>query len=336
MSKLKLGIIGTSSITDLFVKAAHLTEKYELYAVYSRSIEKGKTFGEPHHAQRFYDDMEDFLNDTELDVIYIASPNSLHYEHAVAALEAEKHVLVEKPAFTHPDHWDHVEKLAKEKNRFIIEAIRHIQEPNFEIVKKEISKLDEIQGATLFYMSYSSRYDLVREGEEPNIFSPKFAGGALMDLGVYPLYAAVAWFGEPEEVHYFAQIIETKVDGKGTAILRYPNFDVTLIFGKTATSTLPAEIYGLDATLRLNHVTFIESVEKINAKTLKEERIETKPVEENMLYNEAEVFAEFLQDPEKPENQKRVKELLELAKAVSRTLYKLRKDAGIVFATDET
>lgn len=335
MTKLNLGTIGTSSITNLFIKAAHLTNKFQLHAVYSRSIEKGKQFAEPHEAKRVYDNLDEFLHDPELDVIYIASPNSLHYQQTIAALEAGKHVLVEKPAFTHPTHWDHVEKLANEKDRLVIEAVRHIHEPNFQLTKKEIARLNEIQGATLFYMKYSSRYDLVRAGEEPNIFSPKLAGGALMDLGVYPLYAALAWFGEPEEAHYFAQKIETKVDGKGTAILRYPNFDVTLIFGKTATATVASEIYGLDATIRLDHVTFIESIEKVNAKTLEVERIETEPVGDNPLYNEAEAFAKLLQTPDDPKTKERVHELMALAKAVSRTLYTLRKDADISFASDK-
>ncbi len=64
-------------------------------------------------------------------------------------------------------------------------------------------------------MKYSSRYDQVLDGEEPNIFSTHFSGGALMDLGVYLVYAAVAWFGMPKEVHYFPRKISTGVDGLG-------------------------------------------------------------------------------------------------------------------------
>ncbi|RTK47929.1 gfo/Idh/MocA family oxidoreductase, partial [Enterococcus faecalis] len=94
-------------------------------------------------------------------------------------------------------------------------------------------------------------YDAVLAGEEPNIFSPHFSGGALADLGVYPVYAAVAWFGKPQDVHYFARKLPTGVDGIGTAVLRYADFDVTIQTGKIADSELRSEIYFEDRTLDL-------------------------------------------------------------------------------------
>lgn len=334
MPALQLGTIGTSMITGLFVQAALQTEKMELHAVYSRKIKKADDFGEPFQSNKSYDKLEDFFADPELDVVYVASPNSLHYEQTIAALKAGKHVIVEKPAFFKPEHWDHVEEVAKEHNRVVIEAIRHMHEPNFEILKQEIRQIGEIKGATLPYMSYSSRYDLVREGEEPNIFSLRFAGGALMDLGVYPLYSAVALFGEPETVHCFVQKVETGVDGKGTAILRYPTFDVTLLFGKIVTSMIPAEIYGLDATLQVQSITLIDSIQKINAKTKESQSIPTKENADNMLFDEAKVYADVLQNPENPENKEKIAKWFSLSRTVGRTMYALRQSADIEFADD--
>lgn len=334
MSTIRLGTIGTSSITNIFVEAAHLTKEFKLKAVYSRTLEKARAFGEPHAAENYFDNLEEFLKSSDLDVIYVSSPNSLHFKQTVAALNAGKHVIVEKPAFTEPKHWEIVSKLAEEKGRFVIEAVRHIQEPNFSIVKKEIEKLEDIQGATLPFMSYSSRYDLVKNGEEPNIFSPAFAGGALMDLGVYPIYNAIGWFGEPESVHGFVQKIKTGVDGKGTAILRYPSFDVIVIFGKTATTTLPAEIYGVDATLRLNHITQINKIEKIDSKTGSIQEIPVEPVALNMLFDEARNYAEVLKNPNSVENQRKVKEWFHLSEIVGRTVFSIREQAGVKFPFD--
>lgn len=331
MTKLQLGVIGTSNISNVFVQAALETEQYELRAVYSRTLNKAESFGEPYHSKEAIDDFAAFVSHEAIDVIYIASPNSLHYEQSIQALKNGKHVIVEKPAFTNPDQWEEASKIAEEKGLVLVEAARHIHEDNFKKVKEEISQLNEIQGATLTYMKYSSRYDLVLEGQEPNIFSPKFAGGALMDLGIYTLYAAVSWFGEPEEAHYFAQKVRTGVDGKGTAVLRYNDFDVNLLFGKIATSSLPTEIYSLEKTLRLNAVVGIEKLEEINAKSSTVKEVAIHPAAENTLYEEARVFAEVINHLEEPEAKEKLAEWTALAKAVNRTLYKLRKSADLSF-----
>ncbi|MEG0475785.1 MAG: gfo/Idh/MocA family oxidoreductase, partial [Carnobacterium sp.] len=99
------------------------------------------------------------------------------------------------------------------------------------------------------------------------IFSLKFSGGALSDLGVYPVYAALSWFGVPKSSHYFCTKIATGVDGKGTVILRYDTFDVTINTGKIANSYLPSEIYGLNKTLSMDSVSGITTVEIIDRKT---------------------------------------------------------------------
>lgn len=333
MAVLQLGTIGTSMISDLFVKAALKSEKMALHAVYSRNLDKAETFGKPFGAQKYYAQLEDLFHDPTIDVIYIASPNNLHYTQTLAALKAKKHVIVEKPVFTMPKHWDEVEKVAKEQNRVVIEAIRHMHEPNFERLKEELQTIGEIKGATLPYLSYSSRYDLVRKGEEPNIFSMKFAGGALMDLGVYPIYTALALFGEPNDVHAFVQKVETGVDGIGTAILRYAHFDVTVQFGKIATSLNPAEIYGVDATLQFEELTRMETIKKIDSRTKEVGVVPTEEIDSNMLADEANVYAQVLLDPEKHKDT--IKQWFELSKMVGRTMDKLRQSAGIEFPEHE-
>ena len=104
---LKLGIIGTSAISHSFLAAAKETDQYELRAVYSRTLEKARSFTQPYGQVALYDDLIAFL-DSDLDVIYIASPNSLHYPQAKLALLAKKHVILEKPAVTTPKEWERV------------------------------------------------------------------------------------------------------------------------------------------------------------------------------------------------------------------------------------
>ena len=330
---LNLGIIGTNSITNVFVDAALESELYALKAVYSRSVEKAESFGKPYGADVFETDLTVFAQHPEIDVIYVASPNSLHFEQAIELMKHGKHVIVEKPMFSNPNEWKIAVQTAKENNVFLFDAARHIHEENFQRVKAEVQNIEDIQGASLTYMKYSSRYDNVLNGEEPNIFSLKFSGGALADLGVYLVYAAVSWFGMPQSSHYFAQKISTGVDGKGTIILRYPTFDVTMQTGKIVSSYLPSEIYGLNKTVSLDGVTGISVIEVIDRKSGLKDNI-AKRAQKSPMIEEAIAFAGVINHPEDTERLKDYQEWLNLSQQVNQVLYELRKDADIVYSAD--
>lgn len=327
MTKLGLGTIGTSGITEQFIEAAQLSEKYDYQGVYSRHMDKAVDFKERYNAASAYDDFEAFLNDENIDVIYIASPNSLHFSQAKEVIEHGKHAIVEKPMVTSLEEWTALTELAKEKGVVVVEAARHIFEPNFVKITQLIQDFEGICGATLTYSKYSSRYDNVLAGEEPPIFSPKFAGGAVNDLGIYTVYAALRWFGKPDTVHAFSQKIRTGVDGKGTAILRYKDFDVTLHYGKIVTATVPSEVYSLDQTLVLDAITGVENAELVDAKTRESKAVPMDKSADNPLVWEAKAFAEVMQDPDQTENKEALEEWLTLSYNVHHVLDQIRTQA---------
>lgn len=185
---LRLGIIGTHTISDQMVEAAHGTGKYELTAVYSRKLATAQEFGTKYHAQHFFDNLEEFMTSGTFDVVYIASPNSLHFSQAVLAIENNLDVIVEKPAFVNPTEFQKIDQLLGEHpEAHLVEAARHIHTPLFHCIQKQLDAMDHLQGAEFYAMKYSSRYDQVLDqpAPYPNIFRKKFAGGALMDMGVY-------------------------------------------------------------------------------------------------------------------------------------------------------
>ena len=114
---LKLGIIGTGSISHQFIEAAQLSQHYQLTAVYSRKLETAEAFSARYQNIACYDMLDDFFNDA-FDVLYIASPNALHFEHAKLALEARKHIFVEKPASSTPEELSNIIHSAEEKQLF--------------------------------------------------------------------------------------------------------------------------------------------------------------------------------------------------------------------------
>lgn len=330
---IKLGIIGTNWITDQFVEAALESKKYHLKAVYSRDLATAQKFGEKYAGKIEYaDDLTTFFN-LAFDTVYIASPNSLHFPQAKQAVMAGKNVIVEKPAFSNPTEFEELVHLANQKRVFFFEAARNIHEKSFKAITKRLPDNDHIVGADLSFMKYSSRYDLVLAGEEPNIFSPHFSGGAVMDLGVYPIYAAIAWFGMPRESHYFSQKIATDVDGIGFAILRYETFDVSIRTGKISDSYQKSEIYLDEGTLVLNGINSINQaafhrrgkpVEEITLQSL-----------ENPMIEEALDFAKIINHPTDAELGELYQEWVELARNVNQVVYDLRKSAGIVFDADQ-
>ncbi|EGP9130360.1 Gfo/Idh/MocA family oxidoreductase [Listeria monocytogenes] len=295
---MKLGIMGTNWITDSFIEGAINSGEWNLTAVYSRTEEKARAFGEKYGDLTYFTDIEEMGKSDALDAVYIASPNALHYQHAVSLLKNKKHVIVEKPIFSTVAELEHAHQIARENNVFLFEAARHIQEPNFKRLQENIEKVGTIHGATLAYMKYSSRYDQVLNGEEPNIFSLKFSGGSIVDLGVYPLYSAITLFGEPVKATYFATKLQTGVDGLGPIILEYPTFNITIIQGKNSQSFLPSEIYGQKGTLIIDPLTGIEKITFYDNAT-KEETELAGPVVANDMQFEAAEFARIIEQSDR-------------------------------------
>lgn len=325
VAKLRLGTIGTSGITEQFIEAAINSGKYSLEAVYSRTQDRALLFKEKFKALKAYTDWEVFLNDPEIDVIYIASPNSLHFEQAKQVLIHQKHAIVEKPIVTSLPHLDRLIDLARQNNKVLVEAARHLYEPNFMTISKWIKNLPRVYGASLTYSKYSSRYDEVLKGGEPAIFSPNFDGGSVNDLGIYVVYAAIHWFGKPLSVHAFTQKVETGVDGKGMALLRYPDFDVTLNFGKINTSLHSTEIYGPDQTLILDGVTGLSEATLIDARTKEAQKLNLEEPAPNPLSWEANEFADLILNFQKEESKVLLNKRLTLSRNVHEVLEQIRR-----------
>lgn len=97
---MKFGLIGTNWITDRFIEAGKTVPEFELHSVYSRTIERAQSFAEKYDIPNFTDNMDKLLNDEAVDIIYIATPNILHHQQAIQAMNHGKHVLCEKPIAT--------------------------------------------------------------------------------------------------------------------------------------------------------------------------------------------------------------------------------------------
>ena len=324
---LKLGIIGTGAISHHFIEAAHTSQEFQLVAVYSRKLTTAQQFTSSYQNVSLFDNLEDFFQ-SEFDVVYIASPNSLHFTQAKAALSAGKHVILEKPAVTQPQEWQDLVETAQENQVFIFEAARNYHEDAFATIKDFLAN-KQILGADFNYAKYSSKMPNLLAGDTPNVFSDRFAGGALMDLGIYPIYAAVRLFGKALDATYQAQQLDNTIDLNGDSILSYPGYQVHIKAGKNITSNLPCEIYTTDGTLTLNTIEHVRSAIFTDHQG-NETHLPIQQVPHTMT-EEVAAFANMIKQP----NPELYQAWLEDASHVHNLIYTMRQTAGIRFEAEK-
>jgi predicted dehydrogenase len=327
---IKLGTVGTGWITSTFIEAAQLSKQFKLTSVYSRSEEKAKLVADTYNASDVFTDIEEMAKSENIEAVYIASPNSVHYKHALLFLKNKKHVICEKPIFSNTKELEEAHKIAEANGVFLFEAIRSIHTPNFRILKEKLHMAGEIRSAILPYIKYSSRYDLFLNGEEPNIFSSIYSGGALVDLGVYPLYLAVGLFGVPDKVSYHPVKLRTGVDGSGTLVLEYKEFICTILCSKVSHSTILCEILGETGTFVLEDAAPISQIEFIDCHT-KAGQILSVPQEEKDMVYECINFANIIETRDKG----KYEELRDLSKMVLQITEEARKQNNIIFASEK-
>ncbi|RKQ33162.1 Gfo/Idh/MocA family protein [Oceanobacillus halophilus] len=306
--------IGTSWITESFIKAAHQTGKAELSSVYSRSENTAKKFARKNGSTNWYTDLEEMLKE-DTDFIYIASPNTFHYEHMVKAIKKKKHVFCEKPMFITEQEWKDIDELAEREGVFVFEGYRHLYSPNYERLKGALNDIGKIRSGILQYVQYSSRYDAFMEGKNPNVFSKGFAGGALMDLGVYPLSMAIDLFGEPVKLDYFPVKLSNGIDGSGTLVLSYENYVITILCSKIAQGFIPSEFHGEEGTVTIDHIAPISKITHFDRENNEKHELAKEQLELDMVY-ETDEFIRMISENDKDSYKKAMERSRQVVKCL--------------------
>lgn len=251
---IRVATIGTSVITSGLAAAVAETPGIRVEAVYSRdgarAAEKAGELG----AAWSSDSLDDLLASPDIDAVYVASPNSAHAAQVARAIDAGKHVLVEKPAVVTADEWLALVARAQDAGVVLLEAMRTEYDPGMALVRSLLPEIGVLRTASLRYQKRSSRYDQVLAGERVNMFDPAFAGGAVNDLGVYCIHAMVTLFGIPDKISSASVPIASGVDGAGALLATYPGMVVDLAYSKITTTEAPSEIHGETGTLSIDDI----------------------------------------------------------------------------------
>lgn len=323
---IKYGVIGSGWIAESFVKGAQTVEGMCFAAMYSRTYEKGKEFAENFGCEKVYTDINEFAK-SDIDAVYIASPNSLHFEQSKLMLENGKHVLCEKPITITPDEFSELFSLAKEKKLVYTEAIMMMHAPHTEKIKRALKKIGKITTAHFDFSQLSSKYKALKNGENPNIFNPEMKTGCLRDLGIYCYYPALEFFGLPEKISASAGFIETGADGYGTAVLDYPDKQVTLTYSKIGQDYCGSQIFGDEGTISIDSVSMLTGV-KIHFADGRKELIQDEIEKHIMMAYEAKNFYDFITDYEK--NSAKYFAINERISQVNKLLFEVKNICGIL------
>ena len=241
---MNLCAIGTGAITKSMLAEFRRSELLHVTAICSRREETGRAMAAEFGIETVYTDLDTMLADPSIDMVYVASPNSIHYRQAKAALLAGKHVICEKPFTPTVAETDELITLAKEKHLLLFEAITTAHHPHYGFARKNLPKLGKLKLVSAVFCQFSSRYPALLAGNASPVLSHAFAGGALMDINLYNIHFVVGLFGAPKSVRYRPNCHESGVDTSGVLELEYEDFLCQCIGAKDCAARNGVQIVG--------------------------------------------------------------------------------------------
>ena len=259
---MRVGIIGSGAIVHRFARAIEESADASIHAVHSRSAQRARELVENFGAEHAFDSLDGLLSCDDIDTVYIASPNACHATQALRALAHGKHVLAEKPFAVNEREAAEVFAAARVRGLVAMEAMRNLHGPGFATLVDELGRLGEPISSTLRFAKVSPRAAKLDEGELTNVFDPAMAGGALMDIGIYPVALMCALWGRPEHVAAHGLVRDLgelvgespyhAIDFAGDALCSYAGHTCHLSWGKVFNDHAPSQIACSKGTLLMD------------------------------------------------------------------------------------
>ncbi len=329
----RIGIVGTNNISDHFCEAAAQAPEADVCAVYSRKQETGEGFAKKHGISAVYTDYGRFLR-SELDAVYIASPNYVHCRQSVEAMWHGKHVLCEKVMAVNEREVASMIECAKRNNIILLEAMRPDFDPAMQLAGEHLPEIGKLRRVKFEYCQYSGRYDSFRNGEILNAFKPELANAAIMDIGVYCIHSLIRFLGMPQEVKACSVRLCNGFEGSGIVLMRYGDLIAEAVYAKNTVSVNPSVFQGEDGSLLIDHIGRPAQMELRLRRGYRDtlrggeiREIAFEPPENNMVF-EVKEFIRLIR--EKEVNHKYLQYSLDTIRVIDEA----RRQNGIVFQAD--
>lgn len=262
MEKLRVGILSTGNIAETMADTICKMEEAEVYAVASRTKEKAEAFAQKFGAKKAYGSYEAFAADENIDVVYVATPMSEHYENVKMLLNHGRNVLCEKSFAVNEKQAKEMTDLAREKNLLLTEAIWVRYMPMW---KKLRQVLDSGIIGKPMTVTANLCYLIDRV---PRLMKLELGGGALLDVGVYVMNFASLVFGDNiEKITSTAVMTDTGVDAQNSITLTYPGGEMAILNSSLRVlSDRKGIIYGTKGFIIVENINNFESIAVYNEK----------------------------------------------------------------------
>ena len=230
--KYKWGILAPGKMAAKFTKGLRILDNVELYAVGSRDKSRAEQFASDHGFKKFYGSYEELTDDKEVDVIYIASPHSYHFEHTIMCLKNKKPVICEKAFALNSTEVKEMINEAEKKKVFLMEALWPPFQPIYRKTKEillggEPGKIIHLNSR----FSFQAPYD-----PADRKFNMKLGGGSLLDIGIYPVIDVLYFMGVPSDVIAKASFTETGSEDTISIVLSYDDGHMATLYSSFRTA----------------------------------------------------------------------------------------------------
>ena len=242
-------ILGCGKIARKFSNDLKLLPNARLYAAASRDLSRAKEFAEELGFEKFYGTYEKMLTDPKVDIVYIATPHSFHKEHAMMCLDHKKAVLCEKAFAINSREVKEMIDCARKNRTFLMEAFWTRFQPSFQkalgiIQSGELGKLKMVRSD----FAFNSPKD-----PSKRLYNVDLGGGSLLDIGIYPVFAALITLGKPEQINTMTAFSPTGIEETIVMSFRYPGGEMaSLISSFAAYSSIQTEFWCEHGYIRLN------------------------------------------------------------------------------------
>jgi len=242
------GIIGAGKIAAKFAADLRTIPNSNFFAIASRNLEKANAFGKAFNADVTYGSYAELAKDSNIDAIYIATPHSFHKDHTLLCLDNKKAVLCEKPFAMNLEEVEKMIQLSKKNNVLLMEAMWTIFLPHFkyviELIKnKHYGDVLKLEADFGFHPIYD---------KTSRVFDKSVGGGSLLDIGIYPVFAALFTLGKPNSIEAVAKFFASGADSECEIVFHYNNAKASLKSTLLEETPTEATFHCENGTIKIN------------------------------------------------------------------------------------
>lgn len=247
---IRWGILGGGKIANKFASDLRLVADAELVAIGSRDPEKAKAFAEKHKVPLIYNDYQTLASSPEVDVIYVATPHGLHYNHVMLCLEHKKAVLCEKAFALNSHQLREMVSMARKQKVFLMEAFWTKFLPQYAAIMRIIQS-GEIGDIKLIQADFGFK---AAEPIPQRLYDPALGGGSLLDIGIYPVFLAQSILGKPADMQAMITSYNSGVDEQCAITLKFKNGALAVLSSTFAVDTpVEAMIAGTEGRIHMRN-----------------------------------------------------------------------------------